>query len=128
MSSSVNCGHERRHAPVSGVEYVCVKGVRGLREAGMLEGVRAMMARVYGGEEWYVNDDGGTGRIECLYERDSRGKHEVTFIVARLTGDDGWARRRAEYNGGGGRQGGDDRAASGGGAGGGTEGVGEWGG
>jgi len=44
---------EARHAPVTGVEYVCVKGVKGLREAGVLAGVRAMVARVYGGEEWY---------------------------------------------------------------------------
>ena len=99
---------EGRHAPIVGVEYICVKGVRGLREAGVLEGVRAMMARIYGGEEWYVNDDGGTGRVECLYERDSRGGHEVTFIVAKLTGDDEWARNGRGRNDGGGRGRADD--------------------
>ena len=64
---------------------MCKRGEGTEGGAGVLAGVRAMMARVYGGEEWYVHDEGGTGRIECLYERDSRGKHEVTFIVARLT-------------------------------------------
>ena len=57
-----------RRVPTTGVEYVCVQGVEGLRDAGVLSGVRAMVARVYGGEEWYVNDD-GCGRAECLYER-----------------------------------------------------------
>ena len=109
---------EALHAPVTGVEYVCVKGVQGLREAGVLAGVRAMVARVYGGEEWYVHDEGGTGRVECLYERGSRGAHEVMFIVARLTGDDEWARRRAtraagDDGGGGGRQGADGERGSG---------------
>ena len=33
----------------------------GLRDAGVLSGVRAMVARVYGGEEWHVNDDGYVG-------------------------------------------------------------------
>ena len=109
---------EASRSPVTGVEYVCVRGVRGLREAGVLAGVRAMMARVYGGEEWYVNDEGGEGRVGCLYERDSRDAHEVLFIVARLTGDDdSWARSRAGRGDGGGRDhrddegGGDDGAA-----------------
>ena len=61
--------------PVTGVEYVRAVGVRGLRDAGVLLGVRAMVARVYGGEEWFVRDEGGTGRAECLYERNGgRGR------------------------------------------------------
>jgi hypothetical protein len=86
-----------RH-PVTGIEYVRVKGVQGLREAGVLAGVRAMVARVYGSEAWYVEEEGYAERVACLYEGSSRGKHTVTFIVARMTGEDRWARRRAERN------------------------------
>ena len=82
---------EERREPVSGVEFVRVQGVQGLRGAGILQGVRAMAARVYAGEEWYVQDDGGTGRIECLYERAKRGVGAVKFVVARLTTEDRWA-------------------------------------
>ena len=64
---------------------------QGLRRAGILQGVRAMAARVYAGEDWYVQDDGGTGRIECLYERARRGVGAVKFVVARLTGENRWA-------------------------------------
>ena len=81
--------------PVTGVEYMCVRGVKGLREAGVLAGVRAMMARVYGSEKWYVEDDGRPERVECLYESRKREKHEVLFIVARMIGDDRWAWQRA---------------------------------
>ena len=49
-----------------------------------------MAARVYGGEEWYVNDEGGTGRVECLYEGKRRGRREVKFIVARLVDRERW--------------------------------------
>ena len=59
-----------------------------------------MVARVYGGEEWFVRDEGGTGRAECLYERKGGRGREVRFIVARLTGGDGWARGRAARDGG----------------------------
>ena len=86
--------------PVTGVEYVWAAGVEGLRDAGVLQGVRAMVARVYGGEEWFVRDEGGTGRAECLYERKGGRGREVRFIVARLTGGDGWARGRAARDGG----------------------------
>ena len=48
-------------APVTGVEYVWAIGVEGLRGAGVLKGVRAMVARVYGGEEWFVGDEGVPG-------------------------------------------------------------------
>ena len=85
-----------RRAPPTGVEYVRVKGVKGLREAGVLKGVRAMVARVYGGEGWYVHDEGGTGRVECLYEPKRRGgRGEVEFIVARMVDGEGWAASRA---------------------------------
>ena len=80
-----------RREPVTGVEFIRVQGVQGLRGAGVLQGVRAMAARVYAGEEWYVHDDGGTGRIECLYERAKRGAGAVQFVVARLTTEDRWA-------------------------------------
>ena len=76
-----------RRVPTTGVEYVCVQGVEGLRDAGVLSGVRAMVARVYGGEEWYVNDD-GCGRAECLYERAGLRVHATRFIIARRVGDD----------------------------------------
>ena len=46
--------------PATGVEYVRAVGVRGLRNAGVLQGVRAMVARVHRGEEWFVRDEGGT--------------------------------------------------------------------
>ena len=94
-------GREARREPVSGVEFVCVRGVQGLKGAGVLQGVRAMAARVYAGEEWYVHDDGGTGRIECLYERAKGGVGAVQFVVARLTTEDRWASngRRAERAG-----------------------------
>ena len=86
---------------MSGVEFVRVQGIQGLRGAGILQGVRAMAARVYAGEEWYVQDDGGTGRIECLYERAKRGVGAVQFVVARLTTEDRWASdgRRAARTG-----------------------------
>ena len=45
-----------RREPVSGVEFICVQGVQGLRGAGVLQGVRAMAARVYAGEDWYSKD------------------------------------------------------------------------
>ena len=99
-----------RH-PVTGIEYVRVKGVQGLREAGVLAGVRAMVARVYGSEAWYVEEEGYAERVACLYEGSSRGKHTVTFIVARMTGEDRWARRRAERNET--DEGGQDEAGSG---------------
>ena len=88
---------EARWGPPQGVEYVRVKGVKGLKEAGVLKGVRAMVARVYGGEGWYVNDEGGTGRVECLYESKRRGgRDEVMFIVARMVDGEGWAASRTE--------------------------------
>ena len=47
----------------------CVQGVQGLRDAGvLLSGVRAMVARVYGSEEWHVNDD-GCGKRACMKGR-----------------------------------------------------------
>ena len=82
---------EERREPVSGVEFVRVQGIQGLRGAGVLQGVRAMAARVYAGEDWYVQDGGGTGRIECLYERARSGVGDVKFVVARLTAEDRWA-------------------------------------
>ena len=78
-------------APRAGVEYVRVTGVRGLQEAGLLKGARAMMARVYGGEEWYVNDRGGTGRVECMYEKKRKGEGITRFVIARLVDSDRWA-------------------------------------
>ena len=57
-----------------------------------------MVARVYGSEAWYVEEEGYAERVACLYEGSSRGRHTVTFIVARMTGEDRWARRRAERN------------------------------
>ena len=113
-----------RHEPVTGIEYIRVRGVQGLSEAGLLKGVRAMMARIYGGEEWYVNGNGR--RIECLYGRDNT----VQYIVAVKTGDDGWARRRARRGDdeGGGRGGGGDGAEGDGGEEGGEEGAGRGGG
>ena len=83
-------------APTAGVEYVRATGVRGLREAGLLKGVRAMMARVYGGEEWYVNDEEGEGRVECLYEKKRKGERRVKFVVARLVDSDRWVATAAE--------------------------------
>ena len=85
---------ETARAPVLGVEFVRAQGVQGLKEAGVLQGVRAMSARVYAGEDWYVHDEGGTGRIECLYERARTGAGVVQYVVARLTDDDRWARDR----------------------------------
>ena len=108
--------------PVAGVEYVWAAGVEGLRDAGVLQGVRAMVARVYGGEEWFVRNEGGTGRAECLYERKRGRGREVKFIVARLTGDDRWARDRVARDGGAdrawsrGRAEADDRETAAGGA------------
>ena len=87
-------------APVTGVEYVWAAGVGGLRDAGVLKGVRAMVARVYGGEDWFVRDEGGTGRAECLYERKGGRGGGVRFIVARQTADDRWARGRAAHEAG----------------------------
>ena len=88
---------EARWGPPTGVEYVRVTGVRGLKEAGVLKGVRAMVARVYGGEGWYVHDAGGTGRVECLYESKRKGgRHEVKFVVARMVDGEGWEAGRAE--------------------------------
>ena len=78
---------------MTGVEYVRVRGVQGLSEAGVLKGVRAMVARIYGGEEWYISE--GRNRVECLYARDNGAAQTVQFIVAVMTGDDEWARRRA---------------------------------
>ena len=54
-----------QRVPAAGIEYirVHVQGVEGLRDAGVLSGVRVMVARVYGGEEWHVNDE-GCGRAE----------------------------------------------------------------
>ena len=75
-----------------------------------------MMARIYGGEEWYVGGDRSRRRVECLYERDTGGEHTVQFIVAVRTGDDGWARRRV------GRGGDGDRGGMGGGTGGSVDG------
>ena len=86
--------------PVTGVEYVWAVGVGGLRDAGVLKGVRAMVARVYGGEDWFVRDEGGTGRAECLYERKGGRGGGVRFIVARQTADDRWARGRAAHGAG----------------------------
>ena len=83
-------------APTAGVEYVRATGVRGLRDAGLLKGVRAMMARVYGGEEWYVNDEEGEGRVECLYEKKRKGERRVKFVVARLVDSDRWVATAAE--------------------------------
>ena len=83
---------EAKRAPVLGVEFVRAQGVQGLKEAGVLQGVRAMSARVYAGEDWYVHDEGGTGRIECLYERARKGACAVQYVVARLTDEDRWAR------------------------------------
>ncbi len=40
-----------------------------------------------------MQDDGGTGRIECLYEGAKRGVGAVQFVVARLTTEDRWASR-----------------------------------
>ena len=54
-----------------------------------------MVARVYGGEEWYVNDD-GCGRAECLYERAGTRVHATRFIIARRVGDDRWERHGDE--------------------------------
>ena len=85
----------RRWAPPAGVEYIRATGVQGLREAGVLKGVRAMAARVFGGEGWYVNDKGGTGRVECLYEGKRRGRREVKFVVARLVDRERWEAGRA---------------------------------
>ena len=82
---------EVRREPVTGVEFLRVQGVQGLRGEGVLQGVRAMAARVYAGEDWYVQDDGGTGRVECLYEKARRGRGVVKFVVARLTAEDRWA-------------------------------------
>ena len=73
--------------------------------------MRAMVARVYGSEAWYVEEEGYAERVACLYEGSSRGKHTVTFIVARMTGEDRWARRRAERNET--DEGGQDEAGSG---------------
>ena len=36
-----------QRVPAAGIEYICVQGVEGLRDAGVLSGVRAMVARVY---------------------------------------------------------------------------------
>ena len=83
-------------APTAGVEYVRATGARGLREAGLLKGVRAMMARVYGGEDWYVNDGEGEGRVECLYEKKRKGERSVKFVVARLVDSDRWVAAAAE--------------------------------
>ena len=76
---------------MTGVEFLRVQGVQGLRGAGVLQGVRAVAGRVYAGGEWYVQDDGGTGRVECLYEKARRGGGAVKFVIARLTAEDRWA-------------------------------------
>ena len=79
-------------------------GVEGTaRRAGVLSGV----ARVYGGEEWHVNDE-GRGRADCLYEKAGPRVHITQFIVARRVGDHRcgsatWGRERGvddEYEGG----------------------------
>ena len=53
-----------------------------------------MAARVFGGEGWYVSGEGGTGRVECLYDGKRRGRREVKFIVARLVDRERWAAGR----------------------------------
>ena len=83
---------------MTGIEYICVQGVEGMREAGVLNGVRAMVARVYGGEEWHVNDE-GCGRAECLYEKPGSNTHTTQFIVARRVGDNRWERHAEEQRG-----------------------------
>ena len=88
----------RQRVPVTGIEYICVQGVEGMREAGVLNGVRAMVARVYGGEEWHVNDE-GCGRAECLYEKPGSNTHTTQFIVARRVGDNRWERHAEEQRG-----------------------------
>lgn len=88
----------RQRVPVTGIEYICVQGVEGMREAGVLNGVRAMVVRIYGGEEWHVNDE-GCGRAECLYEKSGSNTHTTQFIVARRVGDNRWESHAEEQRG-----------------------------
>ena len=48
-----------------------------------------MVATVYGGEEWHVNDE-GCGKAECLYGKAGPRAHITQFIVARRVGDNRW--------------------------------------
>ena len=81
-----------RH-PVTGIEYVRVKGVQGLREAGALAGVRAMVARVYGSEAWYIEEEGYAERVACLhYTLTSHVTRLVTREILLMAARNGFAR------------------------------------
>ena len=73
-----------------------VTGVAGLEEAGLLRGVRAMVARIYGGQGWRR----AQGRAESLYMR--HAQHAVHFVVAtRIDGAREWTSHGDEREEGG---------------------------
>ena len=66
-----------------GVRYLVVEGLEGLRDANLLKGARAMVNRVYGGEEWWLESD--RNRVECLYRQG--GEHR-RFVLALTDAED----------------------------------------
>ena len=85
-----------RGAAPEGVEFRVVTGVAGLEEAGLLRGVRAMVARIYGGQGWRR----AQGRAESLYMR--HAQHAVHFVVAtRIDGAREWTSHGDEREEGG---------------------------
>ena len=73
-----------RGGKTPGIVMHRVQGVQGLEDMGLLEGARAMAARVYATQEWWQSKD----RVACLYER--APEHAVHFIVAVRDGGGGW--------------------------------------
>ena len=73
-----------RGGTTPGIVMHRVQGVQGLEDMGLLEGARAMAARVYATQEWWQSKD----RVACLYER--APEHAVHFIVAVRDGGGGW--------------------------------------
>ena len=68
--------------PGTGVRYVVVEGKEGLERANWLKGARAMMNRIYGGEEWWIEST--RSRIDSLY---AQGGRDRRFVLALA--DDG---------------------------------------
>ena len=86
----------RMGEPVRGLRYVVVEGGKeALKEAGLLDGARAMTNRVYGGEAWWV--EGRRNRVECLYKQDA----STRFVIALETEEaEGGGEGQGEEGGG----------------------------
>ena len=74
------------------------QGVQGLADLGLLDGARAMAARVYATQGWWRSGD----RVTCLYERAPR--HAVHFIVVVRGGGCVWRSHPEQVNDGSDRQ------------------------